>query len=95
MRAAGGVPEPYAVEALVHAPAARVRTAVGQWGTVEEAGERRCLLTMTSTSLDWPIQALGTVGAEFEVLDPPEFVAYVREWGERFVRATSPGPASC
>ncbi|MFI7626325.1 helix-turn-helix transcriptional regulator [Microbispora rosea] len=94
VRAAGGVPEPYAVEALVHAPATRVRTAVGQWGTVEEAGERRCLLTMTSTSLDWPIQALGNVGAEFEVLGPPEFVAYVREWGERFVRATAPGPAS-
>ncbi|MEU7936607.1 helix-turn-helix transcriptional regulator [Microbispora bryophytorum] len=94
VRAAAGVPEPYAVEALVHAPAARVRTAVGQWGTVEEIDEHSCLLTMTSTSLDWPVQALGTVGAEFEVLGPPEFAAYVREWGERFVRAASPRPAS-
>ncbi|GAA3423318.1 helix-turn-helix transcriptional regulator [Streptosporangium sandarakinum] len=93
VRAAGGVPEPYTVEALVHAPAAWVRTTVGQWGTVEEAGERSCLLRMTSTSLDWPAQALGNVGAEFEVLGPPEFVTYIREWGERFVRAASPGPA--
>ncbi|MEU6739512.1 hypothetical protein [Streptosporangium sandarakinum] len=45
---------------------------------------------MTSASLDWPAQALGNVGAEFEVLGPPEFVTYIREWGERFVRAASP-----
>ncbi|MGW5261062.1 helix-turn-helix transcriptional regulator [Microbispora sp. NPDC004025] len=94
VRAAGGVPEPHTVKALVHAPAARVRTTAGQWGMVEEVDGHSCLLTMTSTSLDWPVQALGNVGAEFEVLGPPEFVAYVREWGERFVRATSPGPAS-
>ncbi|MEV4454644.1 YafY family protein [Microbispora sp. NPDC049633] len=94
VRAAGGVPEPHTVKALVHAPAARVRTTAGQWGRVEEVDEGSCLLTMTSSSLDWPVQALGNVGAEFEVLGPPEFVAYVREWGERFVRATSAGPAS-
>ncbi|GAA0361894.1 YafY family protein [Microbispora corallina] len=93
VRAVGGVPEPYTLEALVHAPAARVRTTVGQWGMVEEAGERSCLLRMTSTSLDWPAQALGNVGSEFEVLGPPEFVTYIREWGERFVRAASPRPA--
>ncbi|MFC4061886.1 helix-turn-helix transcriptional regulator [Planomonospora corallina] len=89
VRAAGGVPEPYTVEALVHAPAARVRTTVGQWGTAEEVDEHSCLLRMTSASLDWPVQALGNVGAEFEVLGPPEFVTYIREWGERFVRASS------
>ncbi|MER7501819.1 YafY family protein [Nonomuraea pusilla] len=89
VRAAGGVPEPYRVKALVRAPAARVRTTAGRWGTVEAVDERTCLLSMTSTSLDWPAQALGNVGAEFEVLGPPEFVAYIREWGERFVRAAA------
>ncbi|MFD9243336.1 hypothetical protein ACFV0D_15650 [Streptomyces sp. NPDC059556] len=57
-------------------------------GVVEPAGPDRCRLTMTSTSLDWPTQALGNVGAEFEV-GPPEFAAHVREWDARFLRATS------
>ncbi|HEY3502107.1 MAG TPA: WYL domain-containing protein [Actinocatenispora sp.] len=91
VRAASGAPAPHTVEALVHAPAARVRQAVGQWGTITPVDEDSCRLTMTSTSLDWPTQALGNVGAEFEVLGPPEFAAHVREWGARFVRATRGG----
>ncbi|MFD5366588.1 helix-turn-helix transcriptional regulator [Streptomyces sp. NPDC127103] len=89
VRAASGAQVPHTVEVLVHAPAARVRRTVGRWGTVEPAGPDSCRLTMTSTSLDWPTQALGNVGAEFEVLGPPEFAAHVREWGARFLRATS------
>ncbi|MEV0429776.1 YafY family protein [Micromonospora sp. NPDC050495] len=88
VQAASGAPAPYTVTALVHAPAARVRQAVGSWGTVEPVDQDRCRLTMTSTSLDWPTQALGNVGADFEVLGPPEFVAHVQEWGGRFLRAT-------
>ncbi|MFE2870284.1 helix-turn-helix transcriptional regulator [Embleya sp. NPDC059259] len=88
VRAASGTPAPYTVEVLVHAPAARVRQAVGRWGTIEPLGRDGCRLTMTSTSLDWPTQALGNVGAEFEILGPPEFAAHVREWGARFLRGT-------
>ncbi|KKJ95840.1 YafY family protein [Micromonospora sp. HK10] len=88
VQAASGAPAPYTVEALVHAPAARVRQAVGSWGTVEPVDQGSCRLTMTSTSLDWPTQALGNVGVEFEVLGPPEFAAHVQEWGGRFLRAT-------
>ncbi|MDV9201927.1 WYL domain-containing protein, partial [Streptomyces sp. Wh19] len=88
VRAASGAPAPYTVEALVHAPAARVRQAVGQWGTVQPLARDSCRLTMTSASLDWPAQALGNVGAEFEVLGPPEFAAHVQDWGARFLRAT-------
>ncbi|MFG6197129.1 helix-turn-helix transcriptional regulator [Nonomuraea sp. JJY05] len=86
---ASGAPAPYTVQALVHAPAARVRQAVGQWGTIEPLNHDTCRITMTSTSLDWPTQALGNVGAEFEVLGPPEFAAHVQEWGARFIRAGS------
>lgn len=88
VQATSGAPAPYTVAALVYAPAARVRQAVGSWGTVEPVDQDRCRLTMTSTSLDWPTQALGNVGAEFEVLAPPEFAVHVREWGSRFLRAT-------
>jgi predicted DNA-binding transcriptional regulator YafY len=78
----------HACEVLVHAPAATVRTRVGQWATVEEVDEQRCRLRMTADNLDWPTLALGSVGAEFEVLRPPELVEHVREWGARFTRST-------
>jgi predicted DNA-binding transcriptional regulator YafY len=98
VQAASGAPAPYTVEAVVHAPSARVRQAVGQWGTIEPLDRDSCRLTMTSTSLDWPTQALGNVGAEFEVLGPPEFAVHVQEWGARFLRATRPptsAPPGC
>jgi predicted DNA-binding transcriptional regulator YafY len=76
-------------EALLHAPAAAVRTRVGQWARVEEVDERTCRLYMSVDNLDWPALALGAVGAEFEVLRPPELVDHIREWGARFTRATT------
>ncbi|WP_405141148.1 YafY family transcriptional regulator [Sphaerisporangium sp. NBC_01403] len=79
---------PLAVEAVVHAPAATVRVAVGQWATVEEIDDGRCRLRMTSDTLDWPAMALGVVGAEFEVIHPPELVDHLRDWAGRFTRAT-------
>ena len=77
----------HACEALVHAPAATVRTMVGQWVTVEEVDEDRCRLKMTADNLDWPTLALGAVEAEFEVLRPPELADHIREWGARFTRS--------
>jgi predicted DNA-binding transcriptional regulator YafY len=87
--AISNIPAAHRVEALIHAPATKVRAAVGQWGTVEEAGEGRCVLRMTADMLDWPTLALGAVGADFEVLGPPELVEHIREWGVRFSRAAS------
>jgi predicted DNA-binding transcriptional regulator YafY len=84
------VPNVLTIEALVHAPAATVRSALGEWGTIEELDGERCRLRMTADTLDWPTFALGAVRAEFEVLGPPELVEHVREWGARFNRATSP-----
>jgi predicted DNA-binding transcriptional regulator YafY len=80
-------PTRHTVEALIQAPAARVRASLGQWGTVEEIDDERCRLLMTVNTLDWPTLALGAVGAEFEVLTPPELIEHIREWGERFSRA--------
>jgi predicted DNA-binding transcriptional regulator YafY len=81
------MPAAHAVEVLIHASAATVRTALGRWATVEEAADDRCVLRMTVDSLDWPALALGAVRAEFEVLSPPELVEHIREWGARFTRA--------
>jgi predicted DNA-binding transcriptional regulator YafY len=56
---------------------------------VEGLDDRRCRLRMTADSLDWPTMALGAVGAEFEVVRPPELADHIREWAARFTRATS------
>ncbi|MET9504612.1 hypothetical protein ABZY42_23325 [Streptomyces sp. NPDC006622] len=57
-------------------------------GDGREVDEQWCRVRMTSHTLDRPTQALGNVGAEFEVLGPPEYVDFVREWAARFTRAT-------
>jgi len=85
------MPMPYAVEVVVHAPAERVKEHVWQWGDVEGESEQRCRLRMNVDILAWPAMVLGAVGAEFEVIDPPELVTYVREWGQRFARSTTSG----
>jgi predicted DNA-binding transcriptional regulator YafY len=80
----------YEVEVLVDAPAAAVRERIGRWSTVEEAGVARSRVRMTADSLDWPVMALGAVGADFDVLSPPELADQVRDWGRRFSRAGGP-----
>ncbi|TDV48053.1 putative DNA-binding transcriptional regulator YafY [Actinophytocola oryzae] len=82
-------PRPYEVEAVVDAPATVVRERVGQWSTVEAIDETHSRVRMTVDTLSWPILALGVTGAEFRVVGPPELVDDLREWGARFVRATT------
>jgi predicted DNA-binding transcriptional regulator YafY len=77
------------IEVLVHAPGATVRTRVGQWVTVEDVDDSRCRLRMTVDNLDWPALTLGAVGADFEVVRPPELIDHIRDWGARFTRATA------
>ena len=77
----------YEVDVVVDAPADQVRARIGRWATVDAAGPGRCRVRMSTDSLDWPLMALGTVGAEFSVVSPPELVDQVRDWGGRFSRA--------
>lgn len=84
-----GLRDPHDVEAEVVAPADAVRARIGRWATVTEAGTDRCRVQMTADQLEWPAMALGSLGAEFTVLGPPELRAYLRDWSERFARATS------
>ncbi len=82
---------PHHVEAVVHAPADQVQRSVGRWGTVEPLADDRCLLRMTSDQLDWPAMTLGSLGAEFDVVTPPQLVNHLRALAARFTRATDPG----
>ncbi len=81
------IPAGYAVEAVVHAPAASVRGVAGQWAMVEEIDDLSCRIRMTVDDLAWPTFLLGSVGADFQVVGPLELSAYVHEWGTRFIRA--------
>jgi predicted DNA-binding transcriptional regulator YafY len=84
----GNLPTYHAVEVLVAAPATAVREHLGRWADVEEADDGRCLLRMRADSLDWPAMALGSLGADFTVLSPPELLDHVRGWARTFGRAT-------
>ena len=85
------VPGTWQVEAVIEAPAAVVRKRIGRWATVQEDGPGRCLVTMTpGDNLDWPVIALGVAGADFQVLSPPELIARIEDWGNRFTTATRP-----
>lgn len=81
------LPEPYAVEVLVDAPAAAVLERVGRWCSVEQVDGGQCLLRMAADSLDWPALCLGAVAADFTVLSPPELLDHLHEWAGRFGRA--------
>jgi predicted DNA-binding transcriptional regulator YafY len=75
-----------AVEVRVLAPAADVTPLAGHWASVTALDERSCLLTMDVDTLDWPVLLLGSLAADFEVIDPPELVSRLRSVGERFTR---------
>jgi predicted DNA-binding transcriptional regulator YafY len=82
-----GRPATYEVEVVIAAPAERLAH-LDRWAVIEPDGPGRCVLRMSGDDLDWPVFALGTCGADFEVRSPPELAERVREWGTRFARST-------
>ena len=65
-----------------------MRPRIGRWAAVEDIDDTRCRIRMTADSLDWPTMALGAVGAEFQVISPPELLHQVHDWGRRFSQAS-------
>ncbi|MHB8431299.1 MAG: helix-turn-helix transcriptional regulator [Acidimicrobiales bacterium] len=86
-------PRPFAVDAVVAAPAAAVRARIGQWSSVEEQTEHTCQLQISAESLDWAAFALAVIGADFRIHGPPELVEHLRAWADRFARAIAAGNA--
>jgi predicted DNA-binding transcriptional regulator YafY len=82
------MPTRYQVVVDVRATAADVKRVVSRWGTVEAIDDGSCRLLMSVDTLDWPAMVLATVGADFDVVQPPELTDYVRTMGELFLRAT-------
>ncbi|HET6561019.1 MAG TPA: YafY family protein [Marmoricola sp.] len=74
------------VEVRVLAPADDVIPLVGRWASVSPIDGSSCKLSMDVDTLDWPVLLLGSLGADFEVVAPPELVSRLRSVGERFAR---------
>ncbi|MFF5991738.1 helix-turn-helix transcriptional regulator [Prauserella flavalba] len=85
------VPTQYEAVLLVRAPAEHVARTVQRWGVVEPEGEESCRLTMNVDSFEWPVLVLASIGADFEVVGPPELREYLRETGERLLRGAAAG----
>ncbi|MEV1000464.1 WYL domain-containing protein [Nonomuraea sp. NPDC050202] len=87
-RAITSAPYRYQARILFHAPLESVapRTSPGA-GRLEAVDERTCLFLAGSNSLDELAVHVAVKGFDFEVLDPPELVPYLREVADRLGRA--------
>ena len=84
-----GLRDPHQVVVEVAASADGVRARIGRWATVTELGPERCRVEMTADQLEWPAMALGSLRAEFRVLEPEDLRVYLLDWSQRFARATA------
>jgi predicted DNA-binding transcriptional regulator YafY len=81
----------YQLVVRLHAPlkelADKVRSPDAQ---LEEAGGNTCILRATGDSLEWLAAWMGWFGVDFEILEPPELIDYVRILAARMERSTRP-----
>ncbi|WP_129664446.1 helix-turn-helix transcriptional regulator [Phytoactinopolyspora endophytica] len=83
------IPTQYQVEVVIQAPAADVANVVRQWATVEPIDDASCRMLMNVDDLSWPALVLGALGAEFDVVNPPELRAHLRTTAALFSRSTA------
>lgn len=82
----------YRARAILHAPAADVAARLADTGdAVEPIDEQTCRLRTGLDTVEWLAVRLLTLGVDFEVQEPPELVACLREMGERAARAAEGG----
>jgi predicted DNA-binding transcriptional regulator YafY len=81
-------PQQYVVRAEVAASADQVRARIGRWADVADSATGGSDVTINADSLDWAMIGLIATQAPFRVLDPPEFVDYLRDVTSRLARAT-------
>lgn len=89
-RVSGGAPGGrHRVEVIVEASADTVSARFGRWAEVQALTANRCALTMDTDSLDGPLFALGSIGAAFTVITPPELATKAADWSNRFAQAAA------
>ncbi len=84
------MPETREIEVVVRAPGPSAERTVGAWARVEALDADSCRVTMHADQFSWPALGLAQLEAEFTVVRPPEFAAYLAELAVRYRRAASP-----
>ncbi|WP_280673576.1 YafY family protein [Kitasatospora sp. MAA19] len=78
-----------ALLATVHTPAAHVRRRFHQGDAeIEPINEHSCRLRSRTDSVEWTAMRLLMLDCEFEVHEPPELIAHLRDLAARANRAT-------
>jgi predicted DNA-binding transcriptional regulator YafY len=81
----------YRAVVTLQAPTALVVARLGDAaGEVEAIDADTCRLHSPADTLEWLALRLATLGCEFEVHEPPELAAYLRDLGGRATRAAHP-----
>ena len=83
------LPQTREIEVLVRAPAVVVERRLGAWSRVEAVDDDSWRMTTHADQFVWPAFGLAQLDAEFTVVRPPEFAAYLADVAGRFVRAKS------
>jgi predicted DNA-binding transcriptional regulator YafY len=82
-------PRRYQLEVRFRADPAHVERVLGYMGSVEAVDDATAVFRASVDTLDWPAAVLGMVGADFEVVSPPELRDFLRDIGARMVAAGS------
>jgi predicted DNA-binding transcriptional regulator YafY len=83
------MPNRYEVIVRIEASPADVERVVAYTGgAVEPIGDHACQLRIGVDGFEWPVLILAAIGAEFQVVQPPELVDYLRATGGLLLRAS-------
>lgn len=74
----------------VHAPISRVRPVFGPWGAVESLGGASSRVRLNVDTFEWPAVALAAMEADFDIVEPEEFRAYLLAAARRFAGCCAP-----
>ncbi|MFD9965519.1 helix-turn-helix transcriptional regulator [Amycolatopsis sp. NPDC058986] len=78
----------YRAVVTLRAPIEEVRRRMGGVrADLEPVDEHSCRLRTRADSLEWIAFRMALLGCDFEVQEPPELAEYLREMGERVIRA--------
>jgi predicted DNA-binding transcriptional regulator YafY len=78
----------YRAVVTLHAPVEEMAGRLGDHAVdLEVVDERTCRMHSRTDTLEWFAFRLTLLGCEFEVHEPPELAAYLRELGARVTRA--------
>ena len=81
------MPTRYTVRVRMATDPEAVEAYMGRWGKAEPDGPGRCVMTLYTDTLDWPVMVLANFDCDFTVEEPTELSDLLGRVGGRFVAA--------